>query len=373
LPTYDRKGPAGRGASHVALKQARLLDGTLPAKRQVQDASKQKRERVERPEERGSDRRENRGIQTGQTSYSCDAGPGTRENGLRASKLQRQGIWGRMGSEKEINTVRLPRNGRRRDRQANPYAPAPLRSPQVPVQGNSGVGNLNPFANQYQQFAGRPQLQQPANPQYGQQQPFNLYEGQQAGMMENNQFQAQGAVGGGGMQPPNQLFGNPGAAPQIGIPGAGVQQPGWVRQGGPIGSGGAGIHQKVPLSGDGRARSGGAESERGRRNSQEGSNKEVMERLASFEKKLNMQSARVGIEAEMCRQQAQINSEKNPGLFAQMDIAFTIYSAPRTWAGVVALAGGLSAVLKLPTSKLASWEMSWSRQGYRCAVKKGRT
>lgn len=131
------------------------------------------------------------------------------------------------------------------------------------------------------------------------------------------------------MQPPNQPFGNPGAAPQIGIPKAGVQQPGWVRQGGPIGSGGTGMHQETPPSGDGRARSGGAESERGRRNSQEGSNKEVMERLASFKKKLNMQSARVGIEAEMRRQQAQINPEKNPGLFAQMDIASTIYSAPR--------------------------------------------
>lgn len=50
-----------------------------------------------------------------------------------------------------------------------PYAPAPLRSPQVSVQGNFGVGNLNPFENQYQQFARRTQLQQPANPQYGQQ------------------------------------------------------------------------------------------------------------------------------------------------------------------------------------------------------------
>jgi hypothetical protein len=81
--------------------------------------------------------------------------------------------------------------------------------------------------------------------------------------------------------------------------------------------------------------------------------KEVLDRLASFEKRLNFQSARTGIEAELRRQQAQINPERNPGLFAQMDIASTIYSAPRSWKGPIALMGGLSSVLKVPTSKLA--------------------
>jgi hypothetical protein len=55
----------------------------------------------------------------------------------------------------------------------------------------------------------------------------------------------------------------------------------------------------------------------------------------------------------MRRQQAQISQEKNPGLFAQMDIASTIYSAPERWKGIIALMGGLSAVVKVPTSKLA--------------------
>jgi hypothetical protein len=84
-----------------------------------------------------------------------------------------------------------------------------------------------------------------------------------------------------------------------------------------------------------------------------GTTKEVMERLAAFEKKSNIQSSHVEIEAEMRRQQAQINPEKNPGLFAQMDIASTIYSALRDWGGSISLAGGLSTVLKLPSSKLA--------------------
>jgi hypothetical protein len=84
-----------------------------------------------------------------------------------------------------------------------------------------------------------------------------------------------------------------------------------------------------------------------------GMSKEVMDRLAVFERKLNMQSARTGIEAEMRRAQAQINQDKDPGLFAQMDIASTIYSAPERWKGIIALMGGLSAVLRVPTSKLA--------------------
>jgi hypothetical protein len=35
-----------------------------------------------------------------------------------------------------------------------------------------------------------------------------------------------------------------------------------------------------------------------------------------------------------------------------MDMALTIYSAPRDWGGPISLAGGLSSVLKLPSSKL---------------------
>jgi hypothetical protein len=81
--------------------------------------------------------------------------------------------------------------------------------------------------------------------------------------------------------------------------------------------------------------------------------KEVLDRLASVERRLNIQSSRTGIEAELRRQQAQINPEKNPGLFAQMDIASTIFSAPKDWQGIVALTGGLTSVLKVPTSKLA--------------------
>jgi hypothetical protein len=81
--------------------------------------------------------------------------------------------------------------------------------------------------------------------------------------------------------------------------------------------------------------------------------KEIYDRLAAFEKKLNVQSSRLGIEAEMRRQQAQISEEKNPGSFAQMEIAVTIYSAPKAWKGPIALMGDLSAVLKVPTSKLA--------------------
>jgi hypothetical protein len=89
-------------------------------------------------------------------------------------------------------------------------------------------------------------------------------------------------------------------------------------------------------------------------NTEEGSTtKEIMEKLANFERQLNVQSSRTGIEAELRRQQAQINPERNPGLFAQMDISSTIYSAPLMWKGPVALAGGLSLVLKVPTSKLA--------------------
>jgi hypothetical protein len=108
------------------------------------------------------------------------------------------------------------------------------------------------------------------------------------------------------MQPPNQPFVNQGAAQQVGAPGVGMQQPGWMNQGGPAGFAGFGVHQGPLSGGDGRARSGGAESEGGRRGGQDGgsSTKEVMERLASFEKKLNIQSARVGIEAELRRQQA---------------------------------------------------------------------
>lgn len=64
--------------------------------------------------------------------------------------------------------------------------------------------------------------------------------------------------------------------------------------------------------------------------------REVMERLANFEKRWNMQSARTGIEAELRRRQAQIDPERNPGLFAQMDIASTIYSAPKAWKGPIA-------------------------------------
>jgi hypothetical protein len=84
-----------------------------------------------------------------------------------------------------------------------------------------------------------------------------------------------------------------------------------------------------------------------------GINKEVMDRLAAFERKLNIQNARTGIEAEMRRAQAHINQDKNPGLFVQMNIAYTIYSAPEIWKEIIALMGGLSAVLKVPTSKLA--------------------
>jgi hypothetical protein len=213
-----------------------------------------------------------------------------------------------------------------------PYAPLPLRSHQIPYQGNFGMGNINPLKNQYQQFVRETQQRQPAHPQFGPQQPCNIYDGQQEGMIGNNQYQAQGPMGGGVMQQPNQPFVNQGAAHQVGAPGVGSQQPGWTNQGGPAGFTASEMHQG-PFSGeDGRARSGVADSERGRQGAQErgSSTKEVMERLASFEKKLNIQSARVGIKAELRRQLAQINPEENPGLFAQMDIASTIYSAPRS-------------------------------------------
>jgi hypothetical protein len=58
-----------------------------------------------------------------------------------------------------------------------------------------------------------------------------------------------------------------------------------------------------------------------------GLTKEVMERLASFEKKLNIQSARTGIKAELRRQQAQIIPEKNWGSSLRWKCFYDLFGA----------------------------------------------
>jgi hypothetical protein len=264
-----------------------------------------------------------------------------------------RGVEGEWGQRRRQVPFGPPEFGEMGVGRSAPFAPVPLRSPQIPYQANYGMGNQIPLENQYLQFARGTQPRQPANQTFGMQHPHHPYENQQGGGVGNDPYMMQGPAVGGNGHGQNQQFMNQGVPQQLG--GQGQPQQTWGYQGAQAGFAGAGAQQGLATIGEGRVGSAGARSDRSGRGVQEagGTTKEVMERLAAFEKKLNIQSARTGVEAELRRQQAQINPEKNPGLFAQTDLASTIYSAPRCWGGPVSLAGGLSSVLKVPTSKLA--------------------
>lgn len=234
-----------------------------------------------------------------------------------------------------------------------PFAPAATRRRQVPFQDVCGVSPQVPPEGPFNRFQGGQQGVFQAPQQFGQAVGGYPAMEQQGVPPGDDVFQGQGYGGTGGFNPQNQLYGDPVAPGGFRAPG--YPQPRWGEQQMPAGfRGGGGRQGSVPI-GAGRRSPVGSEGSGGRLSGRGlgEANKELVARLDAFEKKLNTQSARTGIEAEMRRQQAQISQEKNPGLFAQMEIASTIYSAPEGWKGIIALMEGLSAVLKVPTSKLA--------------------
>jgi hypothetical protein len=238
-------------------------------------------------------------------------------------------------------------------REPEPFAPAATRRRQIPAEGAYGASPQIPMEAAFQQLPGAQQGRFPLPPQVGPMAVAFLVGGQQAFPPVNDFFAGQAMGGGGGFQAQNQPYGEQLVAGRGRVPV--YPPPVWGEQ--PIQAAvrGGGSWQGPVQLGAEQGGLVGAEGVGGRfgAGGTGGMTKEVMDRLTAFERKLNIQSARTGIEAEMRRAQAQISQDKNPSLFAQMDIASTIYSAPERWKGIIALMGGLSAVLKVPTSKLA--------------------
>jgi hypothetical protein len=238
-------------------------------------------------------------------------------------------------------------------RETGPFAPAAMRRRQASIPGEYVASLQIRMEEGFHPFPGVQQARVQPPQQVGQMAGPCPLGGQQGFPPGNDFFARQGIGGAGGVQALNQLYNEVEAGGRIRA--AGYPQLAWGERPLPAGFRGGG-------SGPGPTRmdaeQGGLAGAVGVGDRQvgagvEGVTREVMERLAAFERKLNIQSARTGIEADMRRAQGQINQDKDPGLFAQMDMASTIYSAPEKWKGIIALMGGLSAVLKVPTSKLA--------------------
>jgi hypothetical protein len=234
-----------------------------------------------------------------------------------------------------------------------PFAPASTRRRQVPFQEDYRASPRVPLEAPIDQYQGAPERGFHAPQQFGQAAGAYPYAGQQGVPPVGGYFHGHGYGRAGGFFQHNQPYvPDPVAPARARAPG--FQQPGWGETPVQVGARGGESRQGFVQAGSGRRSPIGQDLEGGRQGAGSAeSTKAVLERLAEFKKKLNKQSSRTGIEAELRRQQAQISQEKNRGLFAQMDIASTIYSAPEKWKGIIALSGGLSAVLKLPTSKLA--------------------
>jgi hypothetical protein len=186
----------------------------------------------------------------------------------------------------------------------SPFAPAAIRNPQIPFQANYGSGARFPGKNRYQQFMRGTQPRQTIPHQFTPPRMAERYEMHARGAGNNEQAFSQGPVGGAAMHDELPNVPEQGLPQQYGYQGQRAQE--WVNPAVPMGFVGGGEQYGMASGGRERATSGAPGGQRGKRGESEmgGSTKEVMQRLASFEKKLNIQSSRTGIEAEMRRQQA---------------------------------------------------------------------